>query len=317
VSGCSAQTAKTTTAEVILYYVFASPPTISVTTPANGAVYVLGQAVATSFTCADGAGGPGIAASGCTDQTGRPSGAPLDTSTAGEHTFTVVAQSSDGLSSSSSVTYTVANSGGGPGSVSPPRVWLANPSNGATYTIGQVVYSYFQCSEGAGGPGLKSCVDQNGHPSGVALDTSTPGNHSYTMTATSQDGLTASASATYRVIPPPVVSQVQAHRGGSVSLVVAAYGPGTIEVITVSSFRSFRLAADVADVQPPLGSFVFGRGQVTATAAQVLPVRVGLTQAGRVLLRDHRRAAITVMVFYTAAGATPQLVSSRALRVTR
>jgi hypothetical protein len=314
VSPCNSQTAQTTTPQVILFYAVASPPAATISTPANGAVYGQGQAVATSFTCADGAGGPGIAS--CTDQNGGTSGGALDTSTVGAHTLTVTAQSGDGLSSSSSVSYTVASTP----SASPPRVSLAVPSNGATFSVGQVVNSSFQCAEGSGGPGLKSCVDQNGRQSGVALDTSTPGNHAYTVTATSLDGLTASASATYRVIPPPYVAQVQTQRGGAVTVQVAAYGPGTIEAIAVASFKSFALAADVArvaDVQPPLGSFVFGRGQATATAAQTMTIRAAVTRAGKVLLRDHRRASITVMVFYTATGATPQLVKSQAVRVSR
>ncbi len=314
VSGCGSQAAQTATPEVILFYVIAPPPATTVSTPVNGAVYGLGQAVATSFTCADGTGGPGITS--CTDQNGRTSGAAVDTSTVGAHTLTVTAESGDGLSSNSSVSYTVASAP----SASSPRVSLAVPANGATYSVGQVVNSNFQCAEGPNGPGLKSCVDQNRGTSGGAVDTSTPGNHTYTVTATSQDGLTASASATYRVIPPPSVAQVEAQRGGIVTMQVAASGPGTIEAIAVAGFKSFALAAHaarVADVQPPRGNFVFGRGQATASAAQTLSIRAAVTQAGKLLLRDHRNAAITVMVFYTSAGANPQLVKSQAVLVSR
>jgi len=47
-----------------------------------------------SFTCSDGANGSGILS--CVDQDGRPSGAPLDTSTLGIHTFTVFARDTAG-----------------------------------------------------------------------------------------------------------------------------------------------------------------------------------------------------------------------------
>ena len=80
-----------------------SAPTAAIAVPANGGTYVVNQALASSFSCTEGAGGPGI--SSCTDQDGRPSGAPIDTSTPGTYTFTVAAQSADGLSSSASVTY--------------------------------------------------------------------------------------------------------------------------------------------------------------------------------------------------------------------
>jgi hypothetical protein len=82
-----------------------------------------------------------------------------------------------------------------------PSASITRPANGATYAQGQVVSSNFSCSEGAGGPGIKSCLDQNGHTTGAALDTSTPGQHTFTVTATSKDGLTGGSSVTYTVSP--------------------------------------------------------------------------------------------------------------------
>ena len=92
-------------------------------------------------------------------------------------------------------------------SPAPPSASITTPANGATYGQGQVVNSSFSCKEGAGGPGVKSCLDQNGNPSRAALDTSTTGQHTFTVTATSRDGLTGTASVTYTVSPPgPVAS---------------------------------------------------------------------------------------------------------------
>jgi hypothetical protein len=305
-TGCSTK-APSTTPEVLLSYTVASPPSTSISVPGNGAVYPLNAVVGSSFACTEGASGPGI--SSCTGQNGQPSGTRIDTSTPGPHTYTVTAMSADGLSSSSSVGYTVA---------APPQIWLPLPSNGAVYTVGQVVHSYFQCADGAGGPGLKSCADQNGQPSGAAVDTSTPGAHTFTVTAISQDGLTSSVSVVYQVVQGPTVSNVQALRGGVVTLRVTVYGAGAVDAINTASFRSFALGAGAASaIPPPLGSFVFGRASASAKGAQTLSVRVPLSQAGRLLMRDHRRASIQLLVLYTTPGGIAQLVKSQALSVSR
>lgn len=167
-------------------------PSASIAAPVNGTYYGVDQTIMSSFTCTEGSGGPGI--STCLDQNGNPSGTAIDTSTVGSHTFTVTATSDDYLSGTSSVTYNVA---------APPSVSITSPANGATYALGQVVNSSFSCVDGSGGTGIASCVDGNGNPSGSAVDTSVPGQHSFSVTATSNDGLTGSATVTYTVTPAP------------------------------------------------------------------------------------------------------------------
>jgi hypothetical protein len=86
------------------------PPTITVHTPRNHAVYNFGQRVPTSFACQEATNGPGLSGcSGTVDDTGDElsSGRPLPTSIAGPHTFTVTAASSDGQLVSDTVNYTV------------------------------------------------------------------------------------------------------------------------------------------------------------------------------------------------------------------
>jgi hypothetical protein len=81
----------------------------------------------------------------------------------------------------------------------PPGTSIATPVDKATYTQGQAVAASFTCTEGAGGPGIASCVDQNGRPSGAPLDTAATGQHTFTVTATSKDGLTSRARVVYTV----------------------------------------------------------------------------------------------------------------------
>jgi hypothetical protein len=87
-----------------------------------------------------------------------------------------------------------------------PTAAISTPVAGATYALGQVVSSSFTCVEGVGGSGISSCIDQSGHASGAVVDTSTPGQHTYTVTATSQDGLSATANITYAVVAAPTTT---------------------------------------------------------------------------------------------------------------
>jgi hypothetical protein len=84
---------------------------------------------------------------------------------------------------------------------SPPTASIETPVSGATYAQGSVVDSAFTCTDGTGGTGIASCLDQNGHTSGTAVDTSTMGTHTFGVIATSNDGLSGTASVTYDVVP--------------------------------------------------------------------------------------------------------------------
>lgn len=92
-------------------------PTISVTSPANGASYPLGALVAASFTCAD--TGSGVAA--CAGSVAN--GALIDTASTGPTTFVVSVTDVAGNTATASVAYTVTN---GPDNKRTPGISITN-----------------------------------------------------------------------------------------------------------------------------------------------------------------------------------------------
>jgi hypothetical protein len=181
------------------------PPATSIATPSAGAGYMQGQTVAASYSCTEGQNGPGITSCGGN----VPNGTPIDTSTPGPRTFTVTASSGDGYTGTTSVTYTVQAP---PPPPAPPTAAAVTPANGAVYSRGQIVDANYSCLEGAGGPGLRSCTATV--PMGSAINTSAPGLYVFDVTATSLDGMTASASVTYTVMAPnpkPNAPQITKH----------------------------------------------------------------------------------------------------------
>ena len=79
------------------------PPSIAITVPPPGAVYILGQVVLADYACADEVGGSGLAS--CVGD--RPNGAAIDTASVGPKTFAVAAKDNAGNAASATHNYGV------------------------------------------------------------------------------------------------------------------------------------------------------------------------------------------------------------------
>jgi Tol biopolymer transport system component len=163
-------------------------PTITIAAPAQGATYPLGQLLRAAYSCADEAGGSGLAS--CDGD--LPVGAAIDTASLGTKAFTVNAGDLAGNSASLTSTYTVVDE-------TPPAITISTPADGAVYALGANVQPVFSCADQAGGSGVQSCSD------GLAdrpLDTSSVGVHTFTVTARDGAGNSQTASRSYTVIWP-------------------------------------------------------------------------------------------------------------------
>jgi glycine rich protein len=302
----SENTTATAPASVTISYTVPAAPKASITSPAGGAAYAVGEVVHSSFSCSEGAGGTGV--SSCLDQRGHPSGAVVDTSTAGRHTFTVTATSKGGLTATASATYTVAGA---------PSAAISSPVSGATFTRGQLVEASYECREGTFGPGLASCA--GAVAAGAPISTGTVGAHSLTVTAISKDGQRATATVSYTVVMPDnrfAISHVHARPNGRVSFRVAFPGPGIADVMETAWLDNFARATVL--LGPAKGRFVFARKHLNVSAAETRAITVTPNKRGRKLIAHHRyQVAIRLWVSYTPTNGTQRDIGLYGLHITR
>ena len=203
----------------------------------------------------------------------------------------------------------------------PPSVTVTSPVAGASFAQGQATSTSFACSDGAGGTGIATCVDQSGAGSGATLDTAALGSHTLTVTATSSDGQTFQASVSYTVSavpaasPPtdvaavaPTPSSVSVPAGGidpflinerALPVRVVCAGGQTSCQITVTA--TVRLPGSLTQVTLPSSTTTLGAERWTT-----LKVRDPAAKRARIrnYLRHHRNTKLRVTVTITSTDST-------------
>lgn len=174
---------------------YTPPPTINITTPAAGGTYTLGQSVAASYSCT-----PHEMSSLAECAGPVANGAPLDTSTLGQHSFDVDAEDSQGGTSSKSVTYTVVAAAPpppGPPPSAPNTVLGSHPAKKIKTTKKRVKVK-FRFSTSTAGATFKCKLDKGAFAPCTSPKTYKvkAGKHKFSVEAVS-GGLTDSTPATF------------------------------------------------------------------------------------------------------------------------
>ena len=299
-----------------------APPTAQISVPASGQLYTVGQSVTTRFACADDPAGPGLRS--CTDSGGASGGTgTLDTSTEGQHTYTVTATSADGQTGRATIGYTVVGRA--------PEIVIAAPVNNAAYLWSAIPAADFTCVPGVGST-IQSCkatVGAQPLTDHAALPDAF-GTHTVTVTATDADGLSTTATATYTAavaagsLPPVTITAPR--QGASYWLgetVAARYsclatttGPALTSCVgTVPAGRAINTARLGAHTFSVSATNAQGNSTSETVTYHVVPttnrftvVRLSATPAGaaRLALRLPGPGAVRVLAtaWNTAAGAS-------------
>jgi hypothetical protein len=264
-----------------------TPPTVTLTTPPDGAAYAQDEVVLADYECADESDGSGLAS--CAGDV--PDGQAIDTATLGTHEFTVTARDRRGNETTVTHTYTVEDG-------TAPEVNLLTPRDGAFYPRGEPVSADYECTDEAGGSGIVSCAGDV--PDGEEIDTSTVGEHSFTVTATDGAGNTTVVTHTYTVFDrvPPTVTVTTPPEG-------AVYGQGEVVIADYACTDEdggSGLASCAGDVPD-------GQAINTATLGPHTFTVVALDSAGNRAEVSHSytvedRAAPAIALRTPAAGAT-------------
>jgi uncharacterized protein YjbI with pentapeptide repeats len=184
-------------------------PLARIESPAGGGSYLLGETVSTSFVCEEN-WEQGLAIESCLDSNGyeggkgffEPGHGYLNTNTTGPHEYRVTATRTDGAQATATISYTVVKRPSVEIALT-PETEVEGAGGGEVLRIGSHASTTFRCTAGEYAT-LESCVDSNGASGGHGeIDTSAPGQFTYTVIAKDTDGHLTVGRLSYTVAEPP------------------------------------------------------------------------------------------------------------------
>jgi hypothetical protein len=284
------------------YTVVGKSPEVVVTSPINNAEYLWTALPAADFTCISGAGSAIQSCKATVGDQAIAAGQALPNAL-GTHTLSVTATDADGLSSTQTAIYTVTYS-----AVPPPPVSIRAPAQGRSYRLGQAVRARYLCAATTTGPALKSCVGTV--PAGHRIDTRTLGGHTFSVSATNDQGESTTETVSYKVVPTTnrfVVVRLRATASGEARLALRLPGPGSVRVVaTVWN----------AAAKAPGRHLAYGTASAGARKGGPLALVIEPTAAARALLRSHgAHPVIALTVTYKPPGARARVVRPKPLRL--
>jgi hypothetical protein len=254
-------------------------PSVAITAPASGSrVHATSVQVTGTVNAASGIDCVSVNGVGATVSGGTWSATvPLS---AGQNTLAVTASSLAGGTTTTSERVTLDKSA--------PTVSIVAPANGAVFALHQVVDASYACADADGASDIARCAGPVG--SGRAIDTSTPGSHTFAVAAGDQAGNTGAANSTYIVVAPPTVSTSghpsERHRGSTVLVdpgISVSCPVGTL-VCTVSLAATTTAPASAARVKRRVKTFAIGRASFTILPGKTTSLTFKLTDTGARLL---------------------------------
>jgi hypothetical protein len=290
-----------TSQATIGYTVVGRAPQVVITAPVDNAAYVWTAVPAANFACIAGLGSTVQSCKATVDANAIANNGALPNSF-GTHRLTVTATATDGLTATASATYTVTSS------VSLVPVSITAPTQGAHYRLGRAVAARYSCLATGSGSLLKSCVGTV--PAGRPINTRTLGTHSFSVSATNDEGSSTTETVTYGVIPTSnrfVVTAVRAGRSGAARVRVTLPGPGSVKA-----------AATAWNAAPGASRkrIVYAFTRIAARHRGRVVITLVPTAAGRALLRTRgARPVLSVVVAYTPTGARSRVLRLKPFRL--